>query len=503
MILNTTKELFLVYLPEILLTGILIALLFTDLSQKKYKVKGAITMIAAGLIAAITILISVSGWMMGEISTGSDYVIAVNDGYGLILRGMIMFTFLVVILLTYLDNELLAEKMRQGQLYILLVSFLPAMMISVTSVDLLLTYVTVEFMSLISYVLAGYIRLSVKSSEASIKYFLYGASASAVMLFGISLIWGAAGTFQYNEIRDFLTETKGSYELFGAGFLMVVLGMGYKMASAPFHFWSPDVFEGSAISVTSLFAVTTKVAAFGIFARIIHTFFPVFSDAALAQAIKTNLNYDAVIMVLSISSMFIGNIAALRQKNIKRLLAYSGISHAGFILSALLISNAESVSSLLAYIIIYAIMNIGAFLTSTILVRYSESEDISSFKGLGYKHPLTAVSLVIFVVSLIGLPPTAGFFVKFYLFTNLIDSGYLVIALIALLTTVISIYYYFNLLRTLYQPQEKDISESVFSLPAIYYILLLMLVTPVIIFGVWFKPVLNLSGNFGKILGIN
>ena len=314
--------------------------------------------------------------------------------------------------------------------------------------NLAMFFLGIEVLSISLYILAASNRMNVKSNEAGMKYFLMGSFASGIILFGICLVYGAMGSFDVSEI----SQMSQSAELpiwFPIGIILLSIGMLFKIAAVPFHFWAPDVYEGSPSMTTATMSTLAKVVAMA-------TFFK------LLTALNADLNYNfqLVIVIISIASMTVGNIMALKQSNVKRMLAFSGISHAGFMIMTLL-SIGTSAGSLLYYATAYSLAGIGAFSVLLYVCKNQNNEDITNFHGLGKTNPLLAAVLTGSLLSMAGIPIFSGFFAKLALFNQTIDAGYLVVVIVAVINSIISVGYYFKLILAMYskEPNETRIGK--------------------------------------------
>lgn len=319
--------------------------------------------------------------------------------------------------------------------------------------NLAMFFLGIEVLSISLYILAASNRMNVKSNEAGMKYFLMGSFASGIILFGICLVYGAMGSFDVSEI----SQMSQSAELpiwFPIGIILLSIGMLFKIAAVPFHFWAPDVYEGSPSMTTATMSTLAKVVAMA-------TFFK------LLTALNADLNYNfqLVIVIISIASMTVGNIMALKQSNVKRMLAFSGISHAGFMIMTLL-SIGTSAGSLLYYATAYSLAGIGAFSVLLYVCKNQNNEDITNFHGLGKTNPLLAAVLTGSLLSMAGIPIFSGFFAKLALFNQTIDAGYLVVVIVAVINSIISVGYYFKLILAMY---SKEPNESRTGKPFLIY----------------------------------
>ena len=374
------------------------------------------------------------------------------------------------------------------------------MMLMVSSADLILIYLSIELVSLSSYVLAGFTKQSLRNSEASLKYIIYGGTASGIMLFGISILYGIMGTTNLYAINTILQN--GAFQPLALiiSCILIFTGFGFKISVAPFHFWTPDVYEGAPIAITAYLSIASKAAGFALLIRFIKvTFIQSIGSDGYWQLLGV-IDWKSFLVMISILTMTLGNFSALWQDNLKRMLAYSSIAHAGYILLGLAVFSDQGVMAILIYLIIYLFMNLGAFFVVMLIANKIGSEEIDDYDGIGYKTPLLAVSLAVFLVSLTGLPPTAGFIAKLYLFIALVDAKMIVVAIIALLNTVVSLYYYVRVLKHMFLTKPKVEGEKITISLADTLVLLAMLI-PIFIFGLYFTPIVNLAKNSIALLG--
>ena len=327
--------------------------------------------------------------------------------------------------------------------------------------NLAMFFLGIEILSIALYVLAASDRLNIKSNEAGMKYFLMGSFASGIILFGICLIYGAMGSFDISEIH----ESALSAELpiwFPIGMILMVVGMLFKVAAVPFHFWAPDVYEGSPALTTALMSTLAKVVA-------IATLFKLIAGMNFIASLENQdllHTFEVIVVVLSIASMSVGNIMALRQVNVKRMLAFSGISHAGFMLMTLLTVSA-SAGVLLYYTAAYALAGIAAFSVILYVCRDHDNEDITNFHGLGKTNPLLAAILTGSLLSMAGIPIFSGFFAKFFILNQTLQAGYLILVIAGIINSIISVYYYFRVISAMY---TKEASEEAKPVPFEFYI---------------------------------
>jgi NADH-quinone oxidoreductase subunit N len=342
--------------------------------------------------------------------------------------------------------------------------------------NLSMFFLGIEVLSISLYILAASDRTSIKSNEAGLKYFLMGSFASGILLFGICLIYGAMGTFDITEISE-LSRSAELPSWFFIGIVLLTIGMLFKIAAVPFHFWAPDVYEGSPALTTATMSTLAKVVAMATLYK-------------LLTAMNADLSYrfQIVIVVISIASMTVGNIMALKQTNVKRMLAFSGISHAGFMLMVLL-SATTSAGSLLYYTTAYALAGIAAFSVILFVCKNKDNEEILNFNGLGKTNPILAAVLTASLLSMAGIPIFAGFFAKFILFTETIQAGYLVVVIAAVINSIISVGYYFKLILAMY---TKDPIEAPTKTPFVFYAVAVIAIVLNIIIGIFPSLLLDL-----------
>ena len=349
-------------------------------------------------------------------------------------------TFLVLVISS---SYLKTTKIFKIEYPILILSSVLGMLIMISSNDLIVFYMGLELQSLALYVLATFNRDKLKSSEAGLKYFVLSALSSGLLLYGCSLVYGFSGSTNFDAISNQLNSNE--YVLtFGIVFILV--GLAFKISAVPFHMWAPDVYEGSPTSVTLFFTMVPKIAALTVFIRFLYVPFLNLID-----------QWQIIIIFLSLASMIFGAIAAIGQTNIKRLIAYSSIGHVGYTLAGLATGTNEGIQSSIIYITIYIVMNLALFSGLLMLRRNNQyHEDIEDLSGLSKNHPLLSISLLIVLFSLAGIPPLAGFFAKFYIFKAVLEESMYFLAIVGLLSTVISAFYYLRIIKIIYFDNQKD-----------------------------------------------
>lgn len=310
---------------------------------------------------------------------------------------------------------------------------------------LLMIFLSIEFVSILSYLLVGFLKKDPRAKEASLKYLLFGSLASGIMLFGMSILYGLTGSLDLNGIQAQLTGGAISKELTLIAFLLMLAGFGFKVSMAPFHLWAPDVYEGAPTPVTAFLTVGPKALGFAVFLRVLHTTF-----------LDLQGEWSYLLAALSMLTMTLGNVIAISQTNIKRLLGYSSIAQAGYILMGLAVSNVIGVTSVLVYLIAYAFTNLGAFLCVIAVSNHFGKDEIENYAGLAQKSPALAFSLTLFLLSLAGIPPLAGFIGKFYVFASAVEGRFFTLAVVAALNSAVAAFYYFKIVRLMYLVPAPD-----------------------------------------------
>ena len=354
---------------------------------------------------------------------------------------------------------------HSGEYYALILFAMIGMMLMASSTNLVMLFLSLEMMSIPIYILAGFMKKNARSTESSLKYFLLGAFSSGFFLYGLSLIYASTGTTSYQAIAAFVSgsERLDLSTLMWVGIAFTVVGFGFKIAAFPFQNWTPDVYEGAPTSITAYMATGVKAAAFAALVRVFFTALPAFQH-----------DWTGILWLIAILTMIVGNFTALVQKSVKRMLAYSSIAHAGYLLVAFVAGNESGRSAILFYLMAYAFMNIGAFSVLMIMAKKNNfHEDLDSFAGLGFKYPLTAVAMSIFMFSMAGIPPSAGFIGKFYIFSAAVKSHYYWLAVIGVLNSAVSVYYYLRVVVYMYfKEPEGEIPAVRFTVPAVLSIIL-------------------------------
>ena len=434
--------------PELILAVTAMVLLLLSVFLKKESRNLIPPLSLIGVLLALGF--SVSLWGRAEYAFQGMIVL---DNYSLFFKIVFLVTTALTILMSI--RYLQQEGFEHGEYYILLLFAAVGMMLMASAADLIIVFLGLETFSLAIYVLAGFFRTQAKSNESALKYFLLGSFSTGFLVYGIALIYGATGTTNLKGIFEFFRRAQLLQDpllLFAMGLLIV--GFGFKVASVPFHMWTPDVYEGAPTSITAFMSVGPKAAGFAAFLRVF-----VYSLSSL-QA-----EWIWILWVLAVLTMTLGNIVAIAQKNIKRMLAYSSIAHAGYILVAMVAANELGTAGILYYLLAYAFMNLGAFAVIILYGRRGEENLLlTDYSGMGSKYPLLAALMAVFMFSLAGIPPTAGFVGKFYIFSAAVKAGYIGLAVIGVLNSALSVYFYLRVTVMMYmRAPEKDLPPIAWS----------------------------------------
>jgi NADH-quinone oxidoreductase subunit N len=427
--------------------------------------KAIVPVVILGLLAILGTTLNI--WSFGELLNSQYTNMIVADKFSNAFSSLFI---VLTIFLVAMSHDVYKDHETKISDFIAIKIFLLAGAVAMVSFsNLSMYFLGIETLSIALYILAGSSRLDIKSNEAGMKYFLMGSFASGFILFGICLIYGAMGSFDVTEI----SEMSRSAELpiwFPIGISLLTVGMLFKIAAVPFHFWAPDVYEGAPSIVTTTMSTLAKVVAFATLYKLLATM-----NADISSA------YQNIIIIVSIASMTVGNIMALRQNNVKRMLAFSGISHAGFMMMALL-SLSNSSGNLLYYTVAYALAGIASFAVIINVTRNKDNEDILNFNGLGKTNPIMAAVLSASLLSMAGIPIFSGFFAKFMLFTQTIQAGFLIVVIAGVINSIISVGYYFKLILAMY---TKEPSEEKQATPFVYYAVGIVSIVLNIIIGLY------------------
>jgi NADH-quinone oxidoreductase subunit N len=420
------------------------------------------------------------------------------DGFSLFFKSLFLLSAALTVLMS--ARYLAIEQVHAGEYYFLVLCATLGMMILASAIDLITIFIGLETMAVSFYVLAGFIRPSRRSNEAAVKYFILGAFSLGILLYGMSLLYGLTGSTQLRAIATGLAGVAPGAML-PLAVMLLVAGIGFKIAAVPFHMWAPDVYEGAPTPITALLSVGSKAASFAMLMRIFVEGLPAFRIDNLGVAFGQPFGWRAFFYVLSIVSMTVGNVAALSQTNTKRLLAYSSVAHAGYVLIGIVAGPPRGITAALVYLMVYSFMQIGAFAVIVMLRRREViGDELKDLAGLSSTHPAAAVAMLIFMLSLGGIPPTAGFMGKLWLFGAAIDSGFIWLAIIAVVNSALSLYYYVRIVVFMWIRSADVPAPPVRPSPALAAVLVIA-VAGTILLGVFPQLLFELASSSAASLG--
>jgi NADH-quinone oxidoreductase subunit N len=387
------------------------------------------------------------------------------DIYGNFFKVLFLCAALLVFFMASSYTEFFGQ--RKSEWFSFMIFATLGMMVMASAGDLITLYVGLELMTISFYILSAYLLNDGLSAEAGIKYLIMGALSSAVLLFGMSLVYAASGSTVFTEIYRALSAAGNTQPVLVAGIVLMIAGLGFKISAVPFHMWTPDIYQGAPTPVSAYLAVASKAAGFAALVRVFMVALPL-----------SLFNWSLALAVLAALTIVVGNLIALAQKNVKRLLAYSSIAQAGYILVGLVAANSYGLKGVLFYAMLYVFCNVGAFAVTTIVEVETGSTELEAFNGLGQRAPMLAAVMTVCLLSLAGIPPLAGFVGKFYLFAGAIQAGYLWLAFVGLLMSMISVFYYLTVAKAMYigvSEDEEPVSVSVSVRLALWVCLLVTL----------------------------
>ena len=488
-IFQSTKH----FWPEITLALTFIAAMIFEFATKK-RTTGTGILVLLGLAAALVQLPSAPSEPVSIF--GGMYAI---DPFSTFFKYVIIVTGMVVVLFSFQSQELKKESSHTGEYYCFIAAVTFGMVLMTGSSNLVMIYLSIELVSITSYILAGFSKSLRRSSEAALKYVIFGALSSGIMLYGMSLIFGLTGTLDLSGIRTALASghavtTGWSFAALMAAIVLMLAGFGYKISAVPFHFWTPDVYEGAPITITAFLAVASKAAGFAVMIRF---FYVAFFDNMLAStgvySSFRNVDWSLILAVLSVLTMTLGNFVAIWQDNLKRMLAYSSIAHAGYMLMGVVVMSNFGLSAIMLYFVMYFFMNLGAFYVVMVIADKIGSENIDDYRGFGKRAPIISVGLSIFLISLTGLPPTAGFVGKLFLFSSVMASKFIWLAIVGVLNSVVSLYYYARVLKNMYLREAPDGDESPIVFSKVTSAVVILFIIPNILLCFFYQPVLTFA----------
>jgi NADH-quinone oxidoreductase subunit N len=457
--------------PELALVGALVAVLLVDLIKPEGNNPFLSSLAGLGILGALIPVITLATDGADRFLFDGAYVV---DNFSLVLKALFLVSGYVVVLMS--TNYIAEGDYAEGEYYFLLLSSLLGMTLMASARDLITVFIALELLSIPAYMLAGWRKRDLIGNEAGVKYYLMGVFASAVLLYGMSLLFGIAGDTRLTEIAQAIAGGAGETPLITLAIVFVLIGFAFKVSAVPFHTWAPDVYQGAPTPITAFLAVASKAAGFVALLIVVFVAFPERGDVV-----------RPLMWVLAAATMTIGNMIALRQTNVIRLLAYSGVAQAGFMLAPLAVDSELSMQAVVTYLVIYAAMNLGAFAAVIGIARKTRSAEITSFGGLFEYAPGVTVILSLFLFSLAGIPPLGGWLAKFVVFRSLADAnstaGYVMGAIVAV-NSVIALYYYANIAREMWMKPVPDGDRSPVVVPFSIGAALSLTIVATVAFGV-------------------
>jgi NADH-quinone oxidoreductase subunit N len=458
-------------LPETILVIATLVVIIADVVAGGWRSRWLPVLAGLGFVAAGAAALAT--WGDGsQVFMGTVY----SDGLASVFK--VVFSIIGLLTVLYSPHYIQQRGIRLGEYYSLVLMSVFGMMVMVSAANLLLFFLGLEVMSIGLYVLAG-LQRDLRSTEASIKYLILGAFSSGFLLYGIALLYGAIGSVDYSHMAAFFAQGFHPESMLIAGIAMLLVGFAFKVAAVPFHFWSPDVYEGAPTTITGFMSTGPKAAAFVALIRVF----------GITLAGSSTLWVDALTW-LAMITMTVGNVVALKQTSLKRMLAYSSIAHAGYLMVGVIAGTKAAFAATGFYLVAYSFMNLGAFAVLILLNRQADGKyGYDDLKGMGFAHPLLGITMTVFMLSLTGIPPTAGFFGKLYVFSAAIQQGHIMLAIVGLLNSAVAAYYYLRVIVLLYMSKAEGGVAAADPLP--YRAALVVSSLVILVIGLFPEPLLN------------
>jgi NADH-quinone oxidoreductase subunit N len=493
-------------LPELIVTAGAVVVLTTEMLLPRAEVAvdgGAVRVPVRDRIMAWLTLLTLAAATLALVpaahlnTTIARGLVAV-DGFALFFKLLVLVSAALTVLMSI--RYLALERAHAGEYYFLVLCATLGMMFLAAGIDLITIFIGLETMAVSFYVLAGFIRPNRRSNEAAMKYFVLGTFSLGILLYGLSLLYGLTGTTHLRSIAAGLASGAPGLVL-PLAVMLIVAGMGFKIAAVPFHMWAPDVYEGAPTPITAFLSVGSKAASFAMLMRIFVEALPAFRVGGLGIAFGQPIGWHGFFYVLAIASMTVGNIAALTQSNTKRLLAYSSIAHAGYVLIGIVAGPPRGITAALVYLMTYLFMQLGAF-AIVVMLRSREiiGDELKDLTGLYRTHPGAAVAMLVFMLSLGGIPPTAGFMGKLWLFGAAIDAGYIWLAVIGVINSALSLYYYVRIVVFMWITESETDTPAPGLSPALTAVLVVAVLGTVAL-GIYPRALFDLAAYSAASLG--
>jgi NADH-quinone oxidoreductase subunit N len=471
------------YIPEILLVILMVGLILVEATYKEDEKNRRYIFITAiiGLVATFAALIAGMGTKAEAIFSNSIII----DDFSTLLKMIMVLGTLAAVYLSRFSKDI--YESLKSEFVIIAVGILIGGFLLASANNMLTLYLGIETLSILSYVMASLKKNDERSSEAGLKYALYGGISAGIMLFGLSHIFGVLGTIQFAGVATMIPKLSGAQvAILLPSFVLFFAGIGYKIAAVPFHMWSPDVYEGSPTPVTTFFAIVPKLAGIAVLVRVTAIFFNAPGPM--------RMGWVGLMLAIAALTMTVGNVTAIGQKSVKRMLAYSSISHAGIMMSALVIVNDIGVRAVLFYAITYLFMTLVAFYITSIVQDKYGNDHFERFSGLIYRYPAMAVMMTVVMFSLAGIPPLAGFVAKYNILSALVNAKFYTLAIILVLNSVVSAYYYLKIVRLMtLKPQESN--EEIEGFGFLNQMIIVGMTLPVFVLGIFWDSIMAIAGG--------
>lgn len=470
------------FAPELVLSITFLVVLIGEIFSRKsdYITFGIVTI--AGL--AVSMYLSYELYLMPP-STIFFRMVAV-DKFAIFFKFIFGISTILVVLFSMDSGEL--RRYNAGEYYTLILAVVLGMNLLAASNNLLMIWLALELVSVPSYLLSGFLKGDRLSAEAALKFVIYGSVSTAVMLFGFSYLYGMTGAYELNDIRTHLMTANINSAIILMTLALILVGVGYKIAAVPFHFWCPDVYQGAPVAVTAFFSIGPKAAGF---AFLIRLFYGAFAQGGPEYHIVGSFPWPNLMAWIAAITMTLGNVVAIWQTSMKRMLAYSSIAHVGYMLMGFVLLNNEGIESILFYLLVYMVMNLGAFLVVVALSAHMDSDDLRQYRGLMARSPMAASVLALFMLSLTGIPGLGGFIGKFYLFKAVVHAQLYWLVVLAVINSVVSFVYYGGVIKRMIL--EEGTSKDPIALPHLSRTILAVLAITIVVMGIYWVPFAQFS----------
>jgi NADH-quinone oxidoreductase subunit N len=478
------------FMPELILSAAFLIVLMAEIFSKRssYTIMGILTL--AGLFASMA-----SAVQLYSLPPASVFFQMITvDHFAIFFKFVFGISTALIVLFSMNSDEL--KRYNSGEYYSLMLAVVLGMNLLASANNLLMIWLALELVSVPSYLLSGFLKDDRLSAEASLKFVIYGSVSTAVMLFGLSYLYGMTGAYELNQIREALSSANVNSGILLITVSLILVGIGYKIAAVPFHFWCPDVYQGSPVAITAFFSIGPKAAGF---AMLIRFFYGALAEGAGDQYVVVgNFQWPTLIALIAAITMTVGNVVAIWQRSMKRMMAYSSIAHVGYMLMGFVLLNSEGIQSILFYILIYLVMNLGAFLVVIAVSSKMNSDNLSDYRGLMVRSPFAAAVLTIFMLSLTGIPALGGFIGKLYLFMAAWHAKFYWLVILAAVNSVISFAYYGGVVKRMIL--EDSPNKERIQIPRLSAILLTVLAILTFAMGLYWSPFAEFSRESASLL---